>query len=229
MAGKAAQKKLLRSMLMASDISEALTMAADIGESRAATLLLGLIADSDPKVKHLAASALGQVVQRLAASHLEAGREIMRRLVWSLNEESGAVPWGSPEAMGEIMAWHEPLADEFINLLISYIWTEGNYIEFEPLQAGVAWGIGRVAQEFPALVAARHAAGPLIEHMTSPDSQVRGCCAWALGFFADGQVAQPLNNLSSDQAECVVFNGGYLLETTVGKLANQAAILTAKR
>jgi len=37
----------------------------------------------------------------------------MRRLMWNLNDESGGIGWGNPEAMGEILACHEALANEY--------------------------------------------------------------------------------------------------------------------
>ena len=229
MAAKAALKKRLRSLLASSGAGAAGAFLDELGGRKAATLLLGLIADGDALVKFQAVSALGLVVRGLAASDLEAGREIMRRLVWSLNEESGAVPWGAPEAMGEIMANDRRLAEEFLNLLISYIWTEGNYLEFEPLQAGVAWGVGRVAQAFPELVRRRDAAGPLLEHLVSPDGQVRGCCAWALGLFAGQEAVAALDALSDDPTECVIFQNGSLVTATVGRLASDSAKLAVRR
>lgn len=216
-------------MLAASDMAGAMAMVEELGGRKAATLFLGLIADGDNIVKFQAVSVLGQVVRGLAASDLEAGREIMRRLVWSLNEESGAVPWGSPEAMGEIMACEERLANEFINLLVSYIWPEGNYIEFEPLQSAVAWGLGRVAKTHPGLLSRCGAAEPLLDLLTSPDAQVRGCGAWALGFFADARVTGRLEALQGDPEPCSIFESSRLTIKTVGQLASASAKMAAAR
>jgi len=36
--------------------------------------------------------------------------------MWSLNDESGGIGWGAPEAMGAIMARHTGLADEYANI-----------------------------------------------------------------------------------------------------------------
>ncbi len=228
MAGKAILKKRLRSLLANSEMEAAGALLGELGGRKAATLLLGLIADGDVVVKFQAVSALGLVVRELAASDLETGREVLRRLVWSLNEESGAVPWGAPEAMGEIMANDRRLAEEYLNLLISYIWIDGNYLEFEPLQAGVAWGVGRVAQAFPKLVLGRGAAGPLLDHLASPDGQVRGCCAWALGLFAGRQALPALEALTGDQTACAVFQDGALIMTTVGELAADSVGLASR-
>ena len=62
--------------------------------------------------------------------------------MWNLNDESGGIGWGSPEAMGEILSKSPALAQEFKSILFSYLDHRGNHIEHEMLQRGVLWGIG---------------------------------------------------------------------------------------
>ena len=74
----------------------------------------------------------------------------MRRLMWNLNDESGGIGWRArPEAMGEIVARSERLADEYGHILISYLDPDGNYLEHPLLQRGLLWGIGRFAHARP--------------------------------------------------------------------------------
>jgi len=95
----------------------------------------------------------------------------MRRLIWNLNDESGGIGWGSPEAMGEIMAQSEQMAKEYHLILISYIRDDGNYIEHEILQRGVLWGLSRLAHARPELV--KDAAPFLHPYMESDDPILR--------------------------------------------------------
>ncbi len=100
-----------------------------------------------------AVTAMGHIVSRLAEYDLEQGRIVMRRLMWSLNDESGGIGWGAPECMGEIMARHETLALEFHCILFSYLVERedgaDNFLEYEPLRRGAFWGLARFAQEKP--------------------------------------------------------------------------------
>jgi hypothetical protein len=82
---------------------------------------------------------------------MESARVVMRRLMWNLNDESGGIGWGSPEAMGEITAGHPGLANEFACILVSYINPAGNFLEHESLQRGSLWGVGRLAHARPVL------------------------------------------------------------------------------
>jgi len=67
---------------------------------------------------------------------MESARVIMRRLMWSLNDESGGIGWGAPEAMGEIMARHEQLTKEYSAILGSYIREDGKFSRTPRASAG---------------------------------------------------------------------------------------------
>ncbi len=129
-------------------------------------------------IRWRAVTAMGMVVSDLADHESEAGRVIMRRLMWNLNDESGGIGWGSPEAMGEIMARNERLAGEYHRILVSYIRPDGNFIEHEPLQRGVLWGICRLARARPELMA--DARPFLVPFLESEDASLRGLAALAL-------------------------------------------------
>jgi Vesicle coat complex, various subunits len=101
---------------------------------------------------HRAAVALGLVTARLAEKQPEAAKNIIRRLMWHLNEESGNIGWGIPEAFAEILAASEPLAKDFHRILISYVIDLGrddNYCDNDTLRRSCYWAIGRLAQARP--------------------------------------------------------------------------------
>lgn len=102
-----------------------------------------------------AVTCMGDVVCDLAAQHMESARIVMRRLMWSLNDESGGIGWGAPEAMGEITARHNDLAYEYRRILISFVLPShgpDNYLEYAPLRQGAYWGVARLARSHPQLV-----------------------------------------------------------------------------
>ncbi len=128
------------------ELDKALTEVADLPARQAINPLIGLYCSGDERLRWRAISATGLLVSRLAASDMESGRVIVRRLMWSLNDESGGIGWGAPEAMGEIMARHLGLAREYACILISYLDKNGNYLELPALQEGVLWGLARLAE-----------------------------------------------------------------------------------
>ena len=157
--------------------------------------LLSDLCSQDESVKWAAVIALGVYVSELAENDLETARNWMRRFMWQLNEESGGVGWGVAEVMGEVMARHEGLAQEFARILVSYLDENGNYLEFEPLQKGVLWGIGRLAQVRPELLKSCSAIQYVIPFLHSSDGPLRGLAVWVLGWIGNSQSLPLIQNL----------------------------------
>ena len=65
--------------------------------------LFSYIYSNVPEVRWGAITAMGKVVGLMAEEDMESARNIIRRLMWNLNDESGGIGWGSPEAMAEIL------------------------------------------------------------------------------------------------------------------------------
>ena len=165
----------LRHLLKSPDFEEALRTL-DIEPKTAISPLLSFLYETDDLARGKAIRAIGYTVSMMAESSPESARNIMRRLIWSLNDESGGIGWGAPEAMGEIMGQNEILAREYYRILISYIDENGNPLENGPLERGVLWGIGRLARSRPELT--REAIGPVLKQLTSADPVKRGLALW---------------------------------------------------
>lgn len=114
--------------------------------------LFSFLVNINEIIKKHTVIAMGEVVSKLAGKDIESARIVMRRLMLSLTEESGGIGWGSPEAMGEIMARSEKLAEEYHKILISYTKDGGNFLDFEGLQKGVITGLKRLAEVHPNMV-----------------------------------------------------------------------------
>lgn len=185
-------------------------------------LISALYAGGDEGVRWRAVTAIGQVVADLAERDMEAARVVMRRFIWSLNDESGGIGWGAPEAMAEIMARHEGLAREYAHILVSYIRKDGNFLEYEPLQRGAVWGVGRLAEVRPELLRARDAGRHLASYLSSPDAAVRGLAAWALGLLGAGDYRAEIENLLPDTNEIQLYADCELRTLRVKDLAAEA-------
>lgn len=182
--------------------------------------LFSFLSGPDPLVRWTAVTCLGDVTARLAREDLESGRVVLRRLMWMLNEESGGIGWGAPEAMGEILACSEPLAKEFAPVLVSYAREDGNFLELEPMQRGVLWGIGRLSQVRPGLV--RDDRGLILPYLGSSDASVRGHGAWALGILQAAEARSGLEALLNDSADVDIYLDRRLVKLRVGDLAAAA-------
>ncbi len=183
--------------------------------------LLSALCSEDEEIKWHAVTVTGMLVADLAQKDLEAARNIIRRMIWSLNEESGGIGWGIPEAMGEILARNEPLAREFAPILLSFIQPEGNFLEFESLQGGALWGIGRLAELYPQLFRFHDAAKYLLPYMESIDPLVRGHAVWAAARIGIQGDIPKLKNLLQDETEIRLYQGERFRSVRIRDLAKE--------
>ncbi|MDL1963099.1 MAG: HEAT repeat domain-containing protein [Deltaproteobacteria bacterium] len=206
-------KKETLELLSHKDFEKSLEKIRQLPARQVVNPLFSFFYNSDELVRWRAVAAMGTVVSKLADHDMESARVIMRRLIWNLNDESGGIGWGSPEAMGEIMARHGRLAGEYHKILISYIMPDGNYLEHEILQRGVLWGIGRLAHARPHLV--KNFADLLCPYMESPDPILRGLAAWAAKPICTKRTESFLSRLGDDNSKIKIFVNNSLVEHTV--------------
>ena len=217
-------KKKIQKLLLQEDFEQGLSQICDIPARKAINPLFSFLCSLDELLKWRAVTAMGEAVTKLADEDMESARVIMRRYMWNLNDESGGIGWGCPEAMGEIMASNENLAAEFWCILISYIRPDGNFLEHEVLQRGVLWGVGRLAHARPQLL--KDSADYLIPYMQAEDPYLRGLAAWASGPLQNKNTEKILKCLKEDTAKLKLFLNGHLTKCSVGELAKKAMELS---
>jgi hypothetical protein len=219
-----ALKKQIMALLSrgSEDLDSALADVAALTARQAINPLIGFYCHRDARLRWRAITATGMLVARLADGEMESARVIVRRLMWSLNDESGGIGWGAPEAMGEIMARHLGLAREYACILVSYLDEAGNYLELPALQGGALWGVGRLAQVRPDLLAPIPALLP--PFLQSPTAVHRGLAAWIAGSLQAGHdTLKPLlNALLTDTISFEFYNGRELIPQTVDRMARKA-------
>lgn len=171
-------------------------------------------------VRWRAVVAMGMVVSGLADQEMESARVVVRRMIWQLNDESGGIGWGCPEAMGECVARHPALAAAYYRILLSYLDPAGNHLEHPTLQRGLLWGVGRAAHARPDLLVGW---GRLLQpHLEDDDPHHRGLAAWAAGAARDPGLAPILKRLTADRQSFTFFDGCRLKEMPVREMAESA-------
>jgi hypothetical protein len=220
-------KEIVKNLLGADAFDASLDELCMMPPRRVINPLFSFLVHSDETLRWRAITAMGAVVENLAETDMEGARVIMRRLMWSLNEESGGIGWGAPEAMAEIMARHEGLAREYSHILISYMDDEGNFLEYEGLQRGVLWGLVRLARVRPQMVA--EAGIHVQKYLESGDTITRGLAAWASGLLGVQKVRPILNSLADDDSLLRVYIDNEFTEVRVKDLAAKALTLLEQK
>src|SRR5512143_1934352 len=70
---------------------------------KALSLLIRMAYDKETLVGWRAIQAVGRIANVLVKTEPEFLRIAVRRLLWSLSDESGGIGWASPELLGEIV------------------------------------------------------------------------------------------------------------------------------
>lgn len=107
----------------------------------AVRFLQGRLWDADPDLRHRAAIALASA----AEAHPDLGRELLRRALWALNDESGTNGGPMLPAIGEIGRRSPDLVTDFVGPMTSYLWDEG-------LRPGILDALCRIADNAPELI-----------------------------------------------------------------------------
>lgn len=223
--GRDVKRKVLE-IIKSDDLDQVLGELCRLPSRQVINALFSFLCSTEEEVKWRAVTAMGAVVTNLADEDIESARVIVRRLMWQLNDESGGIGWGAPEAIGEILACHEGLAGEYANILTSYIREDGNFLEHEPLQRGALWGLARVAQVRPDLV--QDAKSYLIQRLGSTDATVRGLAALTLGLLGAEEARLELEDLSADDTEVHLYVDRQIGVRRVSELAEQALATTGE-
>lgn len=219
MAGQALKREVF-DLLNSRCLNDAITILCQMPARRVVNPLFSFLLSTDPKMKWAAITAMGAVIANLADKDMESARVIMRRLMWQLNDESGGIGWGCPETMGEVVACHEGLAQEYAPVLVSYVKEDGNFLEYEPLQEGAVWGIARAAQKRRHLLF--DAYPHLLPFLPCTNAVLRGLAAWALGELGASKSCSQIEQLANDTVRICIYRDRELKTYKVKDLAEEA-------
>jgi hypothetical protein len=223
--GRKTKKKVLR-ILDTKPRAQALSQLEGIPDQQLVGHLFSFFYHMDDRIKFRSVTAMGFLARRISGTRMEKARIILRRIMWNLNDESGGIGWGSPEAMGEILSKSPELAVEFKSILFSYLDHRGNHIEHEMLQRGVLWGIGTYLETAPDDLT-QTTKDQIQAHLTSNDPVKRGYAARALinaNAMGCGEMPQ---QIASDVACIDIYTGWNFINTRISDMAYACSVQAA--
>ena len=139
-------RKIILQALEANDLDAVVSLA--LKSRKAMSLLVRLAYDKETLAGWRAIKAAGLVAKALAKTDHEFLRITVRKLLWSLSDESGGIGWSAPELLGEIVS-SDPAGFADIVPLIAEVYD----IEEETFRPGVVYALTRIAETSPELAA----------------------------------------------------------------------------
>ncbi|SDP02778.1 DVU0298 family protein [Desulforhopalus singaporensis] len=228
------KKEVLR-LLQEDDLDIVLRKIADYPPKSLLNPLFSALCHPGEKIRYHAVSCLGRTVCAIAAEDMEQARVVMRRFLWSLNDESGGIGWGCTEAMAEIMCCHKGIMEEYVHMLISYmredgdeLFQDGNYLELPMLQCGLLWGIARLCSSYRQQMVDRGVERDLANYLDSRDHTVSGLALLALVRLGAKLGPGRLKKFLCSPVELSVYDDGTFTTVTVSGLARQLLTIGAE-
>lgn len=216
--GKGNIKAQVRLLLDAGSYDELVAMAKL--DKSVISRLISLSYDKEDVVSWRSMEALGLIGRELSRERVDVVRDTIRRLLWSMGDESGGIGWSAAEILGEIIR-NNP--DEFKDI-IPILWS---YREEDMFRAGVAWAMGRIGEVRPELV--RFALDGLKLLLRDANPAVRGYALWATGMLDDAAEAEGVKDMLGDGSRIFFYRNGMLDKIEVGDIAQEVLNKKANR
>jgi hypothetical protein len=212
-------KSRVKALLEAEDYDGLVELSAAHG-GKVSNCLISLASDLDEERRLRAVRALGLVTARMFDREPEQARRVVRQLIWNLNEESGGIGWGMPEAFGEILALREELAGEYGSILACHLIEPERSLDHEDLQRGVIWALGRL-KVFPGGLR-EEVVSALIKALRQDNPLLRGTAAWALGEMGAREAFQPLKDLPESEGMISLWSLNKVIRISLKEVIEEA-------
>lgn len=213
-------KQSIQHALDSNDLNAIVALAKE--HRRVLALLIRSAYDKETLAGWRAIKAVGLVARELIKTDFEFLREAVRKLLWSLSDESGGIGWSAPEILGEIVS-ADPQRFADIIPLIARVYG----IEEDVFRPGVVCALGRIAGVSPELVMSHR--GIIFSALSGSDPLAR---VYAIKAIKNIWKHETRNNrsiikglikgLTSDRREVYIYYNDGFLRIEVGEEANIA-------
>jgi len=175
--------------------------------------IISLAYDKDDVISWRAVEAMGIVALKLAEERMDVIRDTIRRLLWSMGEESGGIGWSSAEMLGEIIRSNP---DEFADI-IPIVWS---FKEEDMFRAGVLWAMGRIADVRPDLVV--FISKDIRQMLSDKNPAVRAYAVCTIGKLGVKDLLKETMSLLEDNSPISFYKDYELQKKTVGDIVREA-------
>jgi hypothetical protein len=139
-------KKIILHALEQNDLEKIVALAQR--NKRVLSSLVRLAYDKETLVGWRAIKAIGLAAKEFVKTDGEFLRITIRKLLWSLSDESGGIGWSAPEILGEIVSADPEKFSDIIPLI-----AEVFNVEERVFRPGIVYALGRIAETAPERVA----------------------------------------------------------------------------
>ncbi len=205
-------RKEIKDALIEDDLDRIAAMAP--GNKRVFGAIMALTYDKENVIAWRAIEAMGLAVATIAADNPGMARDIVRRLLWSVTEESGSIGWSAPEMLAEVVAQSPGQFSDLPPIIMSLS-------EEPPFLPGVLWAMGRLAEA--GLSLPRDARAVITASLAAAEPGVRGMALWAASRARFPGIGQRVEAMGADRGSFRLYRNRALESVAIGDLARQVS------
>ncbi len=160
-----------------------------------------------------AISALEALARAYAADHDEIYRNVIRRAVWAMADESGNVPWAAPEMMSAVIKAAPDQYGEFVKIMIT------NGLDSPMCHRGVLWSLGYLGADH--LAEMEPFMKRIMKFLDHKDGELRGTAVWALKGLQYEPAFAKIKSMADDAAAFWIYERGALEQRSISQIVNE--------
>jgi hypothetical protein len=183
------------------------------------SVLVRLAYDKETLVGWRAIVATGRVASVVIRNDYEFLRETVRKLLWSLTDESGGIGWSAPELLGEIVSADLKRFSDIVPMI-----AEVFCIEEAVFRPGVLYAFRRIAESDPKIISPYQ--NLILRGLSEQDPVARIHAlelVRALGERTDPEnlesITNKVKNMLQDHAEAWLYRNAGFVSIEVGETA----------
>jgi hypothetical protein len=205
-------KKEIRNFLAGRDFDSLIKWVSSVRNPH--RLLLSLAYDTDELIRWRAVETIGRVAKLQSAKDIAKVRDLIRRLLWLMNDESGGLSRTAPETIGEILVNVPSLIDEFGELLLAFL-------HEEPFETSAHLAIYRIASVDPKPFMKHYET--LINSLSNPEPKIRAYSILALNKITPVKSRAHAKEKIEDETSLTIydFNSGAMIKTTIKNIVQE--------
>lgn len=169
--------------------------------------------DYDDPIRWQAITAFGYLAHTYADEYDEAYRNVLRRSLWAMNDESGNVPWSAPEVMAAIIKAAPKYDYDFTAPMLT------NGLDNPMCHIGVMWAIGHLGNDFAKSIAPFLARLDFALNMADPT--LCGYAIWAYTQTNYSQARELITPLLTEKQSILLYDGQCLKDITIAELVQE--------
>lgn len=185
------------------------------------SVLVRLAYDKETLVGRRAIVATGRVASVFIRNNEEFLRETVRKLLWSLTDESGGIGWSAPELIGEIVSAGPGKFSDVVPII-----AEVFSIEEDIFRPGVLYAFKRIAESHPEMISPYQDIILRGLSESTPEARIHALeLVRILGERIDPAklkiMADKVRNMMQDRAEAWLYMNGGFACVEVGSTAQE--------